>query len=287
MAKKTAAKKKSAKKPVQRRGATKSQEPIIVDKDKGFVFPNEDALYSHFQKEIVKLEDEFFKAYDGAKDIKEAEFFEYEELLVETLTEPDEIFKSELITNYPAFHYVKTFESEATGEDIFYVAIVYVLNDEPTFVFFHFPTKSAALYELFRQGEKTFDKEIAYQEGDALGDGDPLAAGLYSAMLKIRSEKDIVEDEFPKYKKYRDECIEDPDEIWRDPDLQGNILVSFIKDFTEGSEDLFYVSIAVEDKASDSHLLLFSFPTNDRSLVGRYRHGENLNAEEIVQGEGH
>ncbi|MCB0349212.1 MAG: peptidase [Bdellovibrionales bacterium] len=287
MAKKTAVKKKSAKKPAQRRGASKSQDPIIVDKDKGLVFPNEEALYSHFQKQIVKLEDEFFKGYNPTTDIKEGEFFEYEELLVETLTEPDEIYKSDLVTSYPAYHYMKSFVAEATGEDIYYVAIVYVLNDEPTFVFFHFPTKSASLFELFKQTEKTFDKEIAYQEGDALGDGDPLAEGLYSAMLKIRSEKDIAESEFSKFKKYRDECIEEPDEIWRDPDLQGNVLVSFIKDFTEGSEDLFYVSVAVEDKTSDSHLLLFSFPTNDRSLVDRYRHGENLHAEEIVQGEGH
>lgn len=285
MAKKTAKKKKSTKKPVQRRGGGENE--IIVDKEKGLVFSSESQLYSHFQKEIMKLEDEFFKYYSPTTDIKENEFFEYEDLLVETLTEPDEVYKSDIVTNYPAYHYLKAFESEATGEDIYYVAIVYLLNDEATFVFFHFPTNSETLYNAFRQSEKTFDKETAYNEGDALADGDPLAEGLYSAMIKIRSDKDIPESDFAKYRQYRDECIEEPDEIWRDPDLQGNVLVSFIKEFTEGSEDLFYVSVAVEDKTSDSHLLLFSFPTNDRSLVDRYRHGENLQAEEIVQGEGH
>jgi hypothetical protein len=287
LAKKSALKKKTTKKPVQRRGGGKANESIIVDKDKGLIFSNETDLYSHFQKEIMKLEDEFFKDYNPVTDIKEAEFFEYEELLVETLTDPDEIYKSDVITNYPCYHYLKAFEAEATGEDIYYVAVVYLLNDEPTFVFFHFPTRSSALYEKFRQSERTFDRDTDYHEGDALSDGDPLAEGLYAAMLKIRSEKDIPESDFAKFKQYRDETIEEPDEIWRDPDLQGNVLVSFIKEFTEGSEDLFYVSVAVEDKNSDSHLLLFSFPSNDRSLVDRYRHGENLHAEEIVQGEGH
>lgn len=32
---------------------------------------------------------------------------------------------------------------------------------------------------------------------------------------------------------------------------------------------------------------MFSFPTNDESLVDRYRHGENLHAEEVVQESSH
>jgi hypothetical protein len=285
LAKKTASKKKLTKKPGQRRG--KDSDTIVVDKERGLVFSSESLLYTHFQKEIVKLEDEFFKDYNPNTDIKENEFHEYEDLLLETLSDPDEIYKSDIVTTYPAYHFLKSFEAEATGEDIYYVAIAYVIKDEPSFVFFHFPTKSLMLFEKFRQKEKTFDRETAYEEGDALADNDPLATGLYTAMLKIRSDRDIPESDFSKFRKYRDECIEEPDEIWRDPDLQGNVLVSFVKDFTEGSEDLYYISVAVEDKTSDSHLLLFSFPTNDRSLVDRYRHGENLHAEEVVQGEGH
>jgi hypothetical protein len=35
------------------------------------------------------------------------------------------------------------------------------------------------------------------------------------------------------------------------------------------------------------HSLLFSFPTSDTYLLDRYRQGENLQAEEVVQESSH
>ena len=129
-------------------------------------------------------------------------------------------------------------------------------------------------------------------EGDALSEGDDLAVGLYRAMLTLRSEKDLEEGVFKDYEALREVTIEEPDEIWRSVDLSGNILVTFIKDF--GGEDLStdlpselpevrYIVVTIEDTPSSSHALLFSFPTTDINLVDRYRHGENLQAEEVVQ----
>ncbi|NQZ19758.1 MAG: peptidase, partial [Bdellovibrionales bacterium] len=38
---------------------------------------------------------------------------------------------------------------------------------------------------------------------------------------------------------------------------------------------------------TNSHALLFSFPTSDETLVDRYRHGENLQADEVIQESSH
>ena len=135
-------------------------------------------------------------------------------------------------------------------------------------------------------------KENQYKgsEGDALYEGDPLAEGLYKAMLSLRHPKDIEEKSFEKYLDCREITIEESDEIWRNTTTENQTLVTFIKDFSrskEGQKDLFYLAITLEEKNSNSHFLLFSFPTNDDNLVDRYRHGENLQAEEIIQESSH
>jgi phage-Barnase-EndoU-ColicinE5/D-RelE like nuclease2 len=121
-----------------------------------------------------------------------------------------------------------------------------------------------------------------------LTEGDALAVGLYKAMLSLRSPNDIKEEKFHDHEELREDTIEEPDEIWRSTDLSGNALVTFVKQFDEGDSDgIWYVAVTVEDEASSSHALLFSFPTTDENLIDRYRHGENLQAEEVTQEASH
>ena len=127
-------------------------------------------------------------------------------------------------------------------------------------------------------------------EGDALSEGDDLALGLYKAMLIVRSTSDIEESLFQNYAELREETIEEADEIWRNTTSNGYTLVTFIKDFSraeEGAEHLYYMAVTLEDEGTNSHALLFSFPSNDENLVDRYRHGENLQAEEVIQESSH
>ena len=98
------------------------------------------------------------------------------------------------------------------------------------------------------------DMPMGAIDGDALHEGDDLATGLYKAMLLLRSDKDLNEDEFANYADCREETLEDADEIWRAGDSLGNVLVSFIKEFNE-EEDFYYVVVTVEDAPSGSHAL--------------------------------
>ena len=125
---------------------------------------------------------------------------------------------------------------------------------------------------------------------DALLEGDSLAQNLYVAMLKIRSEEDIPEKEFSEYIYLREQALKDAEEIWKRSDSMGNTLVSFIKECQETDSlrgNVFYVVVALEDIRSNSHLLLFSFPTRDKHLLDRYRQGEVLQAEEVVSESSH
>lgn len=273
--------------------ALKKRDKIIIDEAKGLEFNSEDELYKHFFKEISTLEQEFFSTRPK-DDIPEAEFDRYEANLGLLLDNPDEIWFDKETMKGTAFHvFIKKFESEDKENPLYHVAIVYLTDNVPSFVYLHFPTNSDSFVAKYRRGEKTYDRleqniPAGAIEGDALYEGDDFARGLYQAMMKVRGENDVPEDHFRKYAHLREETIETPDEIWRSNDSMGNILVSFIRDFPdEGDSGLHYIVVTIEDMPSNSHALLFSFPTSDENLIGRYRHGENLQAEEVVQEASH
>ncbi len=269
------------------------KDKIVIDESKDLVFESEEELYHHFYKEISTLEKEFFDLRSD-DDIAEKDFDQYEENLNILLENPDEIWRdTETLKEIEINTYVKKFQSEDNETPLYHVAIVYLTDKIPSFVYLHFPTESDGLVAKYRRGEKTYDRmnenvPFGAIDGDALQEGDEFARGLYSAMMKVRSENDIKEDDFRRHGHLREETIETPDEIWRSNDSMGNVLVSFIKEYPdEGDSSMHYIVVTLEDMPSNSHALLFSFPTTDEALVGRYRHGENLQAEEVVQEASH
>ena len=263
------------------------KDKIVIDETHGLVFQSEDELYDHFLPQIHSLEKEYFTNRRN-DDVLETEFSRYEELLNQVLDDPDEIWED--ATSIHGFN-VLTYVGHYTSgdEQVYYVALAYATNEVPSFIYLHFPSLDIDLVDRFRRGTLVYDRvikevEAGAVEGDALGEGDHLAVGLYRAMLTLRSDKDIQEKDFRNYEDYREPTIEDADEIWRSNDLNGNVLVTFIKEFPDDArKDLHYIVITIEDTASSSHALLFSFPSSDSSLIDRYRHGENLQAEEVVQ----
>jgi hypothetical protein len=290
--KKTASKSRS-----KSRGQTKTsaeKEYIVIDEAHGLIFENEEDLFGYFSKYIDVLEDEYQETR-ADNDFSDEEQIELKSYLDETLDEPDEVWMDEqTFKDLTIFHFIRSFEN--SGALFRYIAVAYVSSEEeyPTFVFIHFPTRDPQMLEDHRVGELVYDKgfERALKgaiDGDALGEGDPLAMGLYNAMLTVRSEKDIGEDQFKDYADLREDTIENADEIWKKNDLEGHVLVSFVKEFPdhETQKDLAYIAVTQEDEQSNVHSLLFSFPTTDKTLVDRYRQGENLQAEEISQENSH
>lgn len=126
-------------------------------------------------------------------------------------------------------------------------------------------------------------------DGDALFQNLPLAIGLYSAMLSLRTKEDLAPSKFQNYAQYRETSIEEPTEIWRSISGEKDILVSFIKDYSLDSieKKFWYIAVTLEDSQTQSHTLLFSFPTQDQSLVQRYQNGEQLNVEEVEREDSH
>lgn len=264
-------------------------EKIIIDEKNKLVFKSEEEVLKHFDKQIQKLENEFL-GLRPKNDYSDEQAAKLEIHLDATLESPDEVWMDTTSKTIPLHTFIKKIETP--DEEFYYIALTYVADHIPTFVFLHFPTKNAKLVDKYRRGEPNMDRyanevESACVEGDALTEGDELAVGLFKAMMVLRQDDDIPSDEFRDFSDLRESTIEEPDEIWRNTDLEGNTLVNFIKDFSANSEGLYYVVVTLEDSSSSSHALLFSFPTEDETLAERYRHGENLHAEEVVQESSH
>ena len=271
------------------------EETIIIDKENDLIFDNEEEVLNHFAVPIKLLEDEFLQMRTP-EDYSDEESLGMEDELEDLLHSPDEVWEdSESVEGMVIYNFIKCFEDTKNEDIYFYVALAYLSEDVPTFVFLHFPTRFDTICEHYRRGELVYDRtreDIGYGgiEGDALSEGDELAVGLYKAMLIVRSTTDIDESLFQNYAELREETIEEADEIWRNTTHGGFTLVTFMKDLSraeEGAEPLYYLAVTLEDEGTNSHALLFSFPTNDENLVDRYRHGENLQAEEVIQESSH
>lgn len=263
---------------------------IVIDPIKDLSFSSEDELYNHFRPQIEDIEgfySEWRKQFK--KDIPQKDFPKYDSNLSECLLNPDEVLINSDITDQDVAVFIKEVDEE---KSLHHIAFCYLVEDEPSFIFLHFPTTSSELLnELRQRSQLLFDSQTkdVYPgaiDGDSLSEGDELAKGHYKAMLVLRSEGDIPVDQFKSYAHLREESIEYADEIWRHSDSFGQNLVTFIKNFSD-PQNLYYIVVTLEDAISDSNILLFSFPTTDETLMERYRTGENLQADEVIQENSH
>lgn len=264
---------------------------IVIDQKAGLVFETEKELYDYFDPQVQHLEKEYNKLVETPEKFDFDEKRLAEELDL-TLDEPAEIwYDDKTFKKFPIFHFIRPLPDY----DAFHVVVCYVsAEDEPTFIFLNFFSREIKVVSKYQRGDLIYDRafeEVGFGaiDGDSLSEGDPMAIGLFLSMLKVRQESDVA---FEKWQELgaelRDDTIQNADEIWRTVDLQGNTLVTFIKDFEDHAiRELRYVAITQEDTTSSVHSLLFSFPTTDTSLVDRYRHGENLQTEEVSQESSH
>ncbi len=258
---------------------TDAADELVIDSGRNWKFKSEDELYDFFKKDIQFLEKYFKKYIDMALKSKK-------QTLKLTLDYPDEVWeRTDLFKEGRSLHiFIKKFEKTIE------VALCHLFELEPVFIYSHVTIPiDADLKELqFEYLVRNSNMKEIFKgalDGDSLYEGDELATGLYKAMLVLRSKSDFKEEEFIDFIKVREETIEDADEIWRSMDSYGNFLVHFIKEYeSENSKDNFYyIATTIEDKMSDSNVLLFSFPTRDKILLDRFRAGENLQADEVTQ----
>jgi len=252
---------------------------LVIDPDRSWTFKDENELYDFFKKDIEFIETKFTHHLSQALELPHPTL-EY------TLDDPTEVWERTdlFLDERPVYTFIRDFDDHVE------VAFCHCFEKEPVFIYSHFSLSGTPDLSDLETEFLVRDKEMkevfkGALEGDSLHEGDDLAIGLYKAMLTLRSDDDFIETSFSDFLEIREITIQEADEIWRSMDSYGNNLVYFIKDFEEAETDaaFHYVAVTIEDSVSDSNVLLFSFPTKDKNLLDRYRVGENLQTEEIVQ----
>ena len=250
------------------------EKALLVDDHNDLIFCDEGCLHEYFEEEVEQLENELAKLR-SENDIRSKDYKNYEQFLPMVLNEPDEIWEVETTEEEAGLNfYIGEFFHEK--EHIFYIAAAYRVDDNPAFVYLHFPTRDRNLVEKYRRGELVFDGESEEEDFDDEVTETNIAIELYNEMLENRSEVDIDPDDFSAYADLKLPTVDRPEEIWRRIDDSGNTFIIYISHFQREAEQVAFVVVAVEDELTDSAVPIFGFPTLDQKLLDRFRQGEMI-----------
>ncbi len=231
-----------------------------------------DPMAEHYRREMMNFRD--------PHDIPEADFNEYESYAPLCLSHPDELWEDVMENGEKVSYFLSNFTNE--GGKFTYIVMCFCLGQEPTYILLSFPTRDKKLVEDFRRGQKMEMQEEAEEPSGEAGvsavlTDDFLARqgdAIEEEMLRHRNAKDISPESFEEYTHLLDQTIENPDEVWELQDEGDNTLLTLI---SQAEENVSYVVICTYDNNEDqreSWRVIYNFPTNDPSLVQRYRRGQ-------------
>lgn len=233
-----------------------------------------DPLSEYYREEIAKLRNNH--------DIPDSEFSKYESYGPLCLSNPDEIWV-EITEHAENFYYfIGNYTNE--GGKFYYLVMCFCLELEPTYIITGFPTRDKKLVDGFRRGKKIdLSEEELTEVSEAEIANSPMqedilanqGKALEEEMLRHRKSDDLPLSSFDEYAHYLEQTIENPDEIWELQDEKESPILTLISQPEEG---LSYVVICTFEagtpgEAQQSWRVIFNFPTNDPSLVQRYRRG--------------
>lgn len=269
---------------------------LFVEKELGRCFCSEDCIRDYFQPTIEFMREELAKARSEA-DMTEAESSRYAHYQPLTLEDPDEVWVDETETGERHFTFISHFRQ---GEDrISYAVVCLTIEGVPSFVFLSFATRDEDLVDEYRRGIdlRVTDEqaEAAAETGSQKDDGARLAveepveqnpdehvSDIERLYQELRQPGDIAREDFPKYEPFIEATIDEPDEIWRFIDDEGNEWFTFIARQSNPEADIDdFTMIAVCEPAYDegssikTFEVVFAFPTTDPGLIQHFRKGIN------------
>ncbi len=218
-----------------------SERALFVEEDVGRVFCSETCISAHFTPEIERLEKDYLRRVSSS-DLTAEEREKYAHLRWITLQEADEVWREKTLTG--DHRYTLISEYSPGTEKIWSICICLFLRDEPSFLYLAFPTRSTALMNAYRKGERVrWEKpesskaakrgaakksakqqesapvgpEEDFERTDRLGEpwtDDETFLAQMNQDRSQRSDDDIQPEEFSLYEGFVDETLENPDEVW-------------------------------------------------------------------------
>ncbi|OFZ54150.1 MAG: hypothetical protein A2428_02230 [Bdellovibrionales bacterium RIFOXYC1_FULL_54_43] len=274
-----------------------SDKALFVEEEVGRIFCSEKCISDYFAPEIGRLEKAYFRALSHG-DLSPQERENLAHLRWVTLQEPDEVWREKTLSG--DYRYTLISQFQPGNKTVWCICLCLFLRGEPSFLYLSFPTRNAAMVNLYRKGEQI---ELTSRSGHVgsprrlTNDAEGLPPGLVDAlegqptdrladswtddetfrarMVQERRSDDIPSEDFTLYKGCLEETLQEPDEVWS---YQSNEalprLYQFIRHYPNENPAIWYVIIARETEEEEQIEILDAFPTRDAGLVDHYRKGQ-------------
>ncbi len=272
------------------------QRILLVEKEIGRCFCNEECIYNYFQPVIDSLVEEHQK-YRSKQDINQIERLRFEAYRKNALFDPDEIWVQITETGDHYYTHIKQINDESFQGWI--VAISLMLEGEPSFILLDFISKDQEMINRYRKGTEVPIQKVEKVDLDEEISSEEIAEKLIENHVKSPSEEaqhkeclyrvqklflenrkpeDIPFHEYMHYDQYTESVLEDPDEIWVNREEFGLDARVFISRFVGDQKDSFYIiSVCAPENIGDFQAIevVMSIPTMDPQLVQKFRRGTN------------
>ena len=215
-------------------------------------------------------------------------------VMEELLAKPDEIWLYENDIEQKFYTFIKEMglsgAKKETGS-LYCISICFVFQKRPSFVILCSSTRSESFVESFKKGKKIekpqsfLEKEDEQVEQEISLDKDVLQAAqqkkssFLAELLDHRSSNDIAYESFSLYDEFMNPTLEEPDEIYRKTDNEGDKILTYIKAHTRSGVSFFYFVLClrlenVPEEGSYGILPFLSFPSVDGDLATQLKRGE-------------
>ncbi len=266
---------------------------LLIEEENNRSFCSEECILhfytprnDYFEKLDLKMREELsvsdpdwvFKYKESEKHIKK------------TLEEPDEVWEQENDLGEVYMTHLKKFSVKE--KPFWFLIICFYFQDGPSFIFFQSVTTSIELLDFYRvdsDEELEVEMEQTEDEIEASIDVPPevletveLKKSTFLAhLLESRSEEDIDYEKFPRYETNTVSTLEEPDEIFKYNDEEGDTLLTYVKSYQKDKQNFFYIVICMKvdmrESANEEVLIpIVSFPSQDKDLYIKYAHGERI-----------
>ncbi len=254
----------------------------VLDEDSDLIFCDEKCLNVFFSKVI----DTFEKEHETLRSEHDFDFRKeprFEEVLSELLSHPDEIWEEDIELEDQSMISLHFYLGEFSKADLghfYYVGVVYLVDDAPKFVLFHFPTADEKLVRSYRRGIKIFSNTESEQGEDLpeseMSEWDDFVDDFHEYILSKRDDSDIDVDEFAEYENFKTPTFSSPKEIWEVEDSDGNVFRILLKEFDHEGQKIFYCAVASQIGAHDRFQIEFGVPSINPQFFESVRFGQKI-----------
>lgn len=270
------------------------EELLFVEEGTSKGFCSEDCIekfYQHLVDHFENLDKEYRKEL-GLSEESCLKFVGKPKLMEMVLSSPNEIWHTSNEIQEEYFSFIRKVTQK--GEDPFYLIIICLIYDnKPSFILSATATRDNALIDKYR-GEKKLDNNMV-STGEELGDVEEgfqtveieeelleaielKKSQLLANLLEERSPSDIPFERFNMYDEFIEDTLQQPDEVYKDTDEEGDIILTYIKAHELNGISFYYFCVCMKyEKALkegiETLLPIITFPSLDGEIYDIYKRG--------------